>query len=273
MPTCGAAGIGHAAQLLGRRSSDPSSRGHGRLAPGARIDRRSPFTVEATPISSHPGDTRSRDGLVQPSAPSARHRRRPARPRQAGVGWMKSPSTPQGLLARNLNGIGRTGFIVEDLAPAIIDHRSARRATNYLDVVAAEEALRFQDPDPEGVRVGGRARHCRPPRRPDWQPPSASAPACPGGMFIWASSRRARGSNVGEDHKWSEVLQEAARLLVSGVCHYNTQGILTRTSTWRASKRSSRATYPISDLRDPQFHRRKFPAQHLRLVWGDEANG
>ena len=60
--------------------------------------------------------------------------------------WMDkdAETTVRRLFARNLNGIGRTDFVFEEgAAPVIVDHRTAARAVNFLERLAAEEAAKI----------------------------------------------------------------------------------------------------------------------------------
>jgi hypothetical protein len=232
-----------------------------------RASTNSPLTVEATAISSHPEIPVARQAIqaintFREGIDDVLHAR-------AKPAWMdgESQDTLKRLLARNLNGIGRTDFIVEDSPPTIIDHRSARRATNYLNVIAAEEALRFEDltrkeyGSVEGNVTDATTWHGRPAFR---------IRARLSGRDVICVYPKGAGEYVGEDHKWSEVFKKQ-RVLVSGICHYNAQGDLTRIDVERIEEIKAR-NISISDLRDPDFTDGNSPSQHLRLVWGDEGN-
>lgn len=233
-----------------------------------RASTNSPFTVEATAISSHPEIAVTRQAIQ--AINTLREGLNDILHARAKPAWMdeESQHTLKRLLARNLNGIGRTDFIVEDSAPTIIDHRSARRAKNYLDVVAAEEALNIEDlTRKEYGSVEGHVTEAT-----TWYDrPAFRIHTRLSGRDVICVFPKSAGEHVGEDHRWSEVFKKQ-RVLVSGVCHYNAQGNLTRIDVESIQEVKPR-NVAISDLRDPNFTGGKSPSQHLRLVWGDEGNG
>jgi hypothetical protein len=68
---------------------------------------------------------------------------------RAKAAWIDAPAQEilSRILARSLNGIGRTDIRFDDdeIPPIVIDHQAASRADTYLKLIAAEEAAEHED--------------------------------------------------------------------------------------------------------------------------------
>ena len=231
-----------------------------------RASTNSPFTVEAAPISSHPGVSIERQAAqvitaFQEGVDDVLHARtKPA--------WMDGESQQafKRILERSLNGIGRTDFISGyQKLPTTIDHRTARRAQNYLDVVSTEEALLVQDlTRKEYGSVDGHVTDAT-----TWydRPAFRMRVRLSGANVICVISKTLVDT-IGDAHRWSEVFKKQ-RVLVSGLCHYNADGNLTRIDVDSITEIKGRDV-SISELRDKNFNGGSTPAEHLRLIWGDQ---
>ncbi len=231
-----------------------------------RASTNSPFTVEATPVSSNPEISIDRQALntihaFQEGINSILHAK--GKPQ-----WIdqESEGTLKRILARNLNGIGRTDiFSGYHDAPTSIDHRSARRAQNYLEVLAAEEALKVEDltrkeyGSIEGHVTDATTWHGRPAFR---------MRARLSGKELICILSKAEAASIGEEHNWSEVFKRQ-RVLVSGICHYNPAGIVLRVDVDTITAIKPRDV-SLSELRDPNLTAGLSPSDHLRLIWGGE---
>ena len=231
-----------------------------------RASTNSPFTVEATPVSSNPEVPVSRQAInamlsFQEGIHSVLHAT--SKPR-----WMdrESEITLKRILTRNVNGIARTDiFSAYQNTLTSIDHRSARRAQNYLDVLAAEEALKIEDltrkeyGSIEGHVTDATTWHGRPAFR---------MRARLSGKELICTLTESAASTIGDELNWSEVFKRQ-RVLVSGVCHYNSTGLIVRVEVDEITSIKPKDV-SISDLRNPDFTLGRRPSEHLRLIWGDE---
>lgn len=231
-----------------------------------RASTNSPLTVEATPVSSNPEIPVDRQAInailaFQEGINSVLHAE--SKPK-----WIdqESEGTLKRILARNLNGIGRTDIFSDyHKAATSIDHRSAQRAQNYLDVLAAEEALKVEDltrkeyGSIEGHVTDATTWHGRPAFR--------MRARLSGKELICILSKTA-AATIGDEHNWSEVFKRQ-RVLVSGICHYNSAGTVVRVDVDTITAIKPREV-TISELRDTNFAAGRTPSDHLRLIWGDE---
>ena len=226
----------------------------------------SPFTVEATAVSSDPEVSVERQALGARNA------------LQDGLGlifrgeakplWMDADAEGlmRRILARNFNGIGRTDLVVDPQAtPIILDHRAARRAQNFLDVKAAEEAAQVEDlsrkefGSVEG-RVTGLTTH--------YTKPAFTIRERLSGRDLKCVLPAAYADAIGTQHDWREVWSNQ-RVVVSGVCHYEKAGNLFQVDADEISKVATRDV-SISDLREPSFSDGLTPQEHLDRLWGQD---
>lgn len=225
----------------------------------------SPFTVEATAVSSDP------EVLVDRQALMARLSLKEGISKlirgEAKPLWFDGDTEliMRRILARNLNGIGRTDIVVtEDEPPIILDHRSARRAQAYLDLKAAEEAALIDDLSRrefgsiEGQAVG-LTTHYRKPAIVIRERLSGRDVKC----VLPPTSADA----IGSQHQWSEVWGNQ-RIVVTGLCHYDKVGNLILIEAEEISRLRARDV-SISDVRDPDFSAGLSSQQHLDMFWGD----
>ena len=231
-----------------------------------RASTNSPFTVEATPVSSNSEVSVDRQAInailaFREGINSVLHA-------ESKPHWLdpETEDTLKRVLSRNLNGIGRTDIFSDYYkAPMSIDHRSARRAQNYLDVLAAEEALKVEDltrkeyGSIEGNVTDATTWHSRPAFR--------MRARLSGKELICVLSKSA-AATIGDEHNWSEVFKRQ-RVLVSGICHYNSVGTVVRVDVDTITAINPKDV-SISDLRNPNFISGRKPSEHLRLIWGDE---
>ena len=224
-----------------------------------RASTNSPLTVEAIPVSSNPEFSVDRQAInailsFQKGMNSVLHA-------ESKPLWIdqESEQTLKRILARNLNGIGRTDIFSDYFkSPTSIDHRSARRAQNYLDVLAAEEALKVDDlthkeyGSIEGHVTDATTWHGRPAFR--------MRARLSGKELICILSKTAAAA-IGDEHNWSEVFTRQ-RVLVSGICHYNSVGIVIRVDVDTITAIKPRDV-PVSELRDTNFSSGRTPADHL----------
>lgn len=224
----------------------------------------SPFTVEATAASSDP------EIAVERQALSARNAL------QDGLGlifrgeakpiWMDADAETlmRRIIARNLNGIGRTDVIIDSEArPIILDHRAARRAQNFLDLKAAEEAAQVEDlsrkefGSVEG-QVTGLTTH--------YTKPALMIRARLSGREVKCVLPSIHAQAIGAQHQWDEVWRNQ-RVIVTGLCHYEKMGNLFRVDADEISRVVARDV-PLDDLRDPTFSNGLTPQEHLDRLWG-----
>lgn len=181
--------------------------------------------------------------------------------------WVHGPAEDafRRVLSRNLNGIGRTEIITKHSStPVAIDHRSAKRALNFLEKVAAEEALQIVDmTHKEYGSVDGYVSEAT-----TWHDrPAFRIRARLTGKEIICVLPKQSAEEVGDQHKWSEVFKKE-RVLVSGLCFFNTAGVITRIDADSVTPIRSQEV-SISDLRKNGDHGVDIN-EHLRLTWGDE---
>lgn len=137
--------------------------------------------------------------------------------------WMDKPAEDiaRRMLTRNMNGIGRTDLnFGEGLPPVIIDHRSATRAINFLERLAAEEAAKIEDLTHQEygaveAELTGTTTHYR-------------KPALNIRLRLAATEARcvlspAAAAKIGPQHSWSEVWSQQ-RVIVFGKIHYDKNG-------------------------------------------------
>ena len=224
----------------------------------------SPFTVEATPLSSHPEiaiDRQAVQALIAFQDGMSAILQAKGKP-----AWIDDETEQilKRVLARNLNGVGRTDiFIGLEAPPTTIDHRAARRAENFLERIAAEEAAKVEDlthkeyGSIEGHVTDATSWHGR---------PAFKIRARLSGKELVCVLPKEAAETVGKAHSWQEVFSKQ-RVLVSGVCHYNSSGLVTRIDAEEVQTIKAR-DISISELRDTDFTEGKSPSSHLGIVWG-----
>lgn len=225
----------------------------------------SPFTVKASPLSSNPEVSVTRQATLavisfKEGVDAILHGK--SKPT-----WMDAAAedTFKHMLHRNLAGIGRTDFFVAaDEPPTIIDHRSARRAENFLELLAAENASRKEDltrkeyGSVEGYVTVATTYYDKPAFR--------IRSRLTGRETICVLPKEA-AKTIGAAHSWEEVFTKR-RVLVSGVCHYNSDGVLTRVDVEDVKEIVSRDV-SAKELADPEITSGRSPEEHLRLIWGE----
>lgn len=226
----------------------------------------SPFTVKATPLSSDPEVSVARQATLavasfKEGVDAILHGR--SKPT-----WMDqdAEATFKKMLHRNVSGIGRTDFfIAPDEPPTIIDHRSARRAENFLELLAAETAIHKRDlTRKEYGSVEGYVTTAT-----TWydKPAFRIRSRLTGKESICVLPKSA-AKTIGAEHSWEEVFTKR-RVLVSGVCHYNSEGLLTRVDVETVRAIVSRDV-STRELSDADITDGKPVEEYLRLIWGSE---
>ena len=137
--------------------------------------------------------------------------------------WMDkdAETTVRRLFARNLNGIGRTDFVFEEgAAPVIVDHRTAARAVNFLERLAAEEAAKIEDLTHEEygaveAQVTGTTTHYR--------KPAINIRLRLAETEIRCVLSSAAAAKIGPQHNWTEVWTQQ-RVIIMGKIHYDKNG-------------------------------------------------
>ncbi len=226
----------------------------------------SPFTIEASAVSSNPEMSVDRQALQARHTLSdglARLYRGEAKPL-----WFDADADAamRRILARNLNGIGRTDIVTGDgVQPIILDHRSARKTQGYLDLLAAKEAAAIEDlsrrefGSVEG-RVIGVTTH--------YKKPALVLRERLSGREVKCVLSTASADAIGAQHQWSEVWKDQ-RVAIAGLCHYDKVGTLTLVEVEEITRHQSRDV-PISALRDPNFSGGLTSQEHLDRLWGEE---
>ena len=226
----------------------------------------SPFTVEATAISSDPELPVDRQALL--ARRSLQEGLTKLLRGEAKPLWLDDDAETviRRVLARNLNGIGRTDILVaEDEPPIILDHRSARRAQNYLDLKAAEEAALVEDLSRkehgsiEGNAVGLTTHYRK---------PALVIRERLSGRDLKCVLPVATADSIGSQHQWNEVWSNQ-RIVVSGLCHYDKLGNLFQIDADEIGRLEARDV-SIADIRDPDFSGGLTPQQHLDMLWGQD---
>ena len=228
----------------------------------------SPFTVEATAASSDPTIPVDRQALLARRSlydGLSELFRAEAKPR-----WLDEAgeSAIRRILARNLNGIGRTDIVISEVEPPIVlDKRAALRTQNYLDLKAAEEAAQIENLNRkehgsiEGNAIG-LSTHYRKPALVIRERLSGKEVKCVLSPEI--------ATSVGSQHQWNEVWGNQ-RIVVSGICHYDKGGDIALIEAHQITALKSRDV-SITEIRDPNFSNGLTPQQHLDTLW-DEGDG
>lgn len=232
-----------------------------------RATTNSPFTVEATAVSSIPDlpiDAQAYQARIAFNEGITKLLRGEEKPI-----WFDGDAEDamRRIIGRNLNGIGRTDVDIglgEDSLPIILDHRTARRAQNFLDIQAAQEAALVEDlsrkeyGSVEGQAIG-LTTHYRKPALVIRERLSGRELKC----VLPAAS----ATSIGSQHQWNEVWTNQ-RIVVSGLCHYDTFGNLTLIDAEDISRLNFRDV-SVRDVLDPGFSDGLTPQQHLDKLWGD----
>ena len=226
----------------------------------------SPFTVEATALSSDPEVSVERQALLAKNA------------LQDGLGlilrgeakpvWMDAGAEElmRRILDRNMNGISRTDIVLDmDATPIVLDHRASRKAHIFLDLKAAEEAAQVEDLSrKEFGSVEGQATGLT----THYSKPALVIRERLSGRDVKCVLPTANADAIGAQHQWSEVWSNQ-RVIVSGVCHYEKTGNLIRVDAQEIIRVAARDV-PIADLRDPNFSDGLTPQEHLDRLWGSD---
>ena len=147
----------------------------------------------------------------------------------------------------------------------IIDHRSALRAQNFLDLKAAEEATQVEDlsrkefGSVEGQVTGVTTYYGK---------PALMMRARLSGREVKCVLPSTHAEAIGAERKWDEVWRNQ-RVIVSGLCHYERTGNLFRVDADDVSPVASRDV-PVSELRDTTFSDGLTPQEHLDRLWGQD---
>lgn len=226
----------------------------------------SPFTVDATAVSSNP------EVSVDRQAVQARRAFREGLMHlykgEAKPLWLDADAVlaMRRIVARNLNGIARTDVLSDEGEPPIIlDHRSARRVQNYLDLVAAQEAAQIEDLSRkefgavEGNAIGLTTHYKK---------PALVMRERLSGRDVKCVLPTGAADAIGAQHQWNEVWGNQ-RITVAGLCHYDKVGSLVLIEVNEITRHQQRDVR-ISELRDPAFSAGLSPQEHLDRLWGDE---
>lgn len=227
----------------------------------------SPFTVEAKAVSSDPELSVDRQALQARLALQdglGKLLRGEAKPT-----WFDrdAETVMRRILSRNLNGVGRTDVILEPEPPIVLDHRSARRMQNFLDLRAAEEAAQAEDlsrkefSSVEGHAIGLTTHYRK---------PAIEIRERLSGREIKCVLPTITADTIGSQHQWKEVWSNQ-RVVVTGVCHYDKLGNITLIDAEDVTRIEAR-DIPIADVRDPDFSSGLEPQEHLDRLWG-QGNG
>lgn len=231
-----------------------------------RATTNSPFTIEATAVSSNPEVSVARQAFQARRTLAndlARLYRGEAKPE-----WFDdvAEGAVRRIIERSLNEIGRTDFVADvDSPPIVLDQRTARRAQGYLDIIKAKEIAEAEDHSrKEYGAVEGQLDSLRPFNNK----PAIMLRERLSGRVVPCVLSRDLAQSIGQQHQWIEVWSNR-RVTVSGLCHYDKDGLLRRIDAQEVDRHTPRDV-PISDIRDPNFSRGLTPQQHLRRAWGDE---
>ncbi|MGE3142595.1 MAG: hypothetical protein AB7L65_04695 [Hyphomonadaceae bacterium] len=226
----------------------------------------SPLTIEATPVSSSPEFPVDRQAAQAKFALATGLKQ--LLQAETKPAWIddEAEGIVHRILARNMNGIGKTEFFPSsDQAPLVVDARTALRAENFLQVVAATEAAKVVDltrrehGSIEGY-VSTVTTHYGKPAITLRERLSRREVKC---VLSGASAEK-----IGREHNWTEAWT-GRRILVSGSCHYDRSGQLTQVDAEEIN-RIGAANVKISDIRDPTFSDGLGAAKHLELIRGKD---
>lgn len=234
-----------------------------------RASTNSPFTVEATPEASDPSypvGELARDAVMnfREGLDSVLHaKQKPL--------WMDSQAETvfRRILARNLNGIGETEIYSPPFKqPIKIDKHQARRADNFLELTAVQEREKIGSL--ARIEYGSVEGHVT--DATTWRDKPAFR------MKVRVSGRELVcvlpdhvAKTIGRERNWQDVFTNQ-RVVVSGACHYNAQGILTRIEVDDV-KLIEPGVVTAEELADPDFTSGRSAREHLKFVWGGDDHG
>jgi hypothetical protein len=203
----------------------------------------SPFTIEASAISSNPEVSVVRQALQARRTMSndlTRLYRGEAKP-----DWFddEAEGAMRRIIERSLNGIARTDFVAEDAKEAAEIEDLSRK--EFGSIEGQLDSLRPYNNKPAIMlkeRLSGRVVPC--------------------------VLSRDLADSIGQLHRWNEVWSNR-RVTVSGQCHYDKDGALRRIDAHDVERHIARDVN-ISEIRDPNFSSGVASKEHLRRQWGDD---
>lgn len=234
-----------------------------------RASTNSPFTVEATPEASDPSypvQEIARAAVVnfQEGMDAVLHAKRKPH-------WMdlQAETVFRRILARNLNGIGETEIFAPPFKePIKIDQHQARRADNFLEFTALQEREKIGSL--ARVEYGSVDGHVT--DATTWRDkPAFRMKVRVSGRELVCVLPEHIAARVGRQRNWQDVFTNQ-RVIVSGACHYNAQGILTRIEVDDVQLIEP-GTVTAEELADPDFTSGRSVRDHLKMVWGGDDHG
>lgn len=186
-----------------------------------------------------------------------------ALPEGAVAPWIADSSwVAKQLLNRNLNGVGRTVFDLEDAPQTIVVEKSAR-----LSLVAIQrfELVEGMDEDKSRSAYGTIDAHVCEARTYHGQPALYVRERLTGKVIPCVLSEQA-AKKVGPTHSWEDAWSEK-RVRVKGQIFYDRKGVISRVS---ASSVVDINPTPVdlTELRRLNLLGGKSPTQHIEALWG-----
>ncbi len=185
---------------------------------------------------------------------------------QTGVvpSWLEQKGASQfkGLLKRNLNGIGRTTYKLNDDAPIVVVERRARSTLDKMELVATERKV--ATPDFSGDEFGSVEGNVTK-AITHYGKPAIRIRDRLSGKEIVCVLPPAIASRIGKDHAWDEVWS-GERVLVTGRVKRSSDGTI---SVVTAEDITTITSKPIvlEELVDKNISAGMSPAEYISELW------